>query len=286
MKTYFDCLPCFIQQTIRVSGLFPCSAEQREKIIRRVLELLSEIDFRQSPPAMSRLVYQTIRDITGIADPYQALKRQCNQFALQLYPDIKKRIETSADPFETALRLAIAGNIIDFGLSSEITDETIRHGLEEALHAPLDLAAVNLLRRRVESVNTILYLGDNAGEIVFDRAFIELLPLEKVTYVVRGYPIINDVLLPDAREVGLTNLVEVIDNGHDAPGAILEQCSESFRQRFRDADLIIAKGQGNFETLSEYDRNICYLFKVKCPVVSVHLGLELGRIVIRFQHPD
>jgi len=286
MKTSFDCLPCFVQQTIRVSRLFPCSDNQREKIVRQVLGFLAEIDFQQSPPAMSRLVYQTIRDITGIADPYHTLKQECNQFAMQLYPDIKKRIDASSDPFQTALRLAIAGNIIDFGLASEITKESIQHGLDEALHAHLDLSAVESLRKQVQSAETILYLGDNAGEIVFDRAFIELLPLSKVTYVVRGYPIINDVLLQDAEDVGLTNLVKVIDNGHDAPGAILEQCSESFQQRFRDADLIIAKGQGNFETLSEYDRDICFLFKVKCPVVSKYLGIELGRIVIRFHYPS
>jgi uncharacterized protein with ATP-grasp and redox domains len=126
----------------------------------------------------------------------------------------------------------------------------------------------------------ILYLGDNAGEIVFDRLLIEQLPCEKITFVVKGRPILNDAVMEDAQIVGLTDMVDVIDNGSDAPGTILESCSETFRRRFDQSDLIIAKGQGNYETLSEVDKNIFFLVRPKCSVLARHLGREIGSLVL------
>ena len=127
----------------------------------------------------------------------------------------------------------------------------------------------------------ILYLGDNAGEIVFDRLFIEQMPHEKVTYVVRGEPIINDVTIEDAREVDMFDLVDVIDNGSDAPGTILETCSHEFQQRFASSDLVIAKGQGNYETLSDVNKRIFFLLQVKCPVIAKDIGFEVGSFIVK-----
>jgi uncharacterized protein with ATP-grasp and redox domains len=208
------------------------------------------------------------------------VKDQYNQFALQLYPELRERVGVSSDPFEAAVRLAIAGNIIDFGVNSTVEQDTVHEAILRSLTEPLDTAAVQRLRRAVEQAREILYLGDNTGEIVLDRLLIEQMPREKVTYAVRGGPILNDALMEDAQFAGLTDLVEVIDNGADAPGTILEACSETFRRRFAQADLIIAKGQGNFESLSDTDPRIFFLLRPKCVVLARHVGCELGRLLV------
>ena len=126
-------------------------------------------------------------------------------------------------------------------------------------------------------------LADNAGEIVFDRLLIEQLPIDRVTVAVRGYPVINDATLDDAETAGLTDIVDVISNGSDAPGTLLDDCSEAFRSRFEEADLIIAKGQGNYETLAQSPRPIFFLLRVKCPVVARDLDYPVGSMVV---HPS
>jgi hypothetical protein len=140
---------------------------------------------------------------------------------------------------------------------------------------------IDMLRESIDSAKNILYLGDNCGEIVFDRLLIEQLPLDKVTFVVRGGPIINDATMGDARETGMTELVNVIDNGSNIPGTVLEKCSKEFRECFVDADLIIAKGQGNYETLSSCEKNIFFLLQAKCPVISGHIGCEQGSFIVK-----
>jgi uncharacterized protein with ATP-grasp and redox domains len=140
---------------------------------------------------------------------------------------------------------------------------------------------VEAFRNAVSQAERILYLTDNAGEIVLDRLLIEQLPTEQVTVAVKGAPVINDATMEDALLAGLPRIVEVIDNGSDAPGTILEACSQAFRERFEDADLIVSKGQGNYETLSDSDKNIFFILKAKCPVIAKDLGCEVGAMILR-----
>jgi hypothetical protein len=197
-----------------------------------------------------------------------------------MYPELKQRIETSTDPLETANRLAIAGNVIDFGVNSTIESSQVERTIAESLTDPFDRESLEMFKHAVSQAEEILYLGDNAGEIVFDRLLIEQLPREKITFVVKGGPILNDAVIEDAQIVGLMDMVDVIDNGSDAPGTILESCSETFRRRFDRSDLIIAKGQGNYETLSDVDKNIFFLVRPKCSVLAQHLGREIGSLVL------
>jgi uncharacterized protein with ATP-grasp and redox domains len=198
-----------------------------------------------------------------------------------MYPELKARVETSVDPFAAAVSLAIAGNVIDFGCRSHVTPADVRQAIEDALDHPLDSVTVADLRRRIESARLILYLADNAGEIVFDRLLLEQMPIERVTLVVRGDPVINDATREDAEAAGLNSLVRVTDNGSDVPGTILESCSRSFQTRFARSDLVIAKGQGNYETLGETHPQVVFLFKVKCPVVARDVGCDVGRLIVR-----
>lgn len=281
MKTYYDCLPCFIRQALDAVRLATADENIHESILRRVLLDAAELDFSQPPPRMGQAIHRRVRQLSGNSDPYKDVKKQSNQYALALYPRLVKQVEASANPMETAVRLAIAGNIIDFGVSSAVSktmiDETIARTLSEPLFGDMDR-----LLKQAASAGTVLYIGDNAGEIVFDRLLIERCFSGRVIFGVRGGPIINDATLDDAIETGMNAVAQVIDNGSDAPGALLDDCSETFLNAFENADLIIAKGQGNYETLSGVNRSIAFLLKAKCPVISRHIGCEPGASVIRY----
>ncbi|UCD51737.1 MAG: DUF89 family protein [Phycisphaerales bacterium] len=282
MRTYFDCIPCAIRQVLDSVRMITDDETVHEQVVRAVLGLWEDIDMRLSPPAIAQQVHRIVRKITGVSDPYREVKDRYNRLALEMYPELKEKVAASPDPVETAIRLAIAGNIIDFGVNATVDEGMVAETISRSLTDPLDLEAVRDFKEAIGQAQDILYLADNAGEIVFDRLLIEQMPVENVTLAVRGAPILNDVLLADAEAVGLTDLVVVIDNGADAPGTILELCSEPFRERFEQADLIISKGQGNFETLNDCDKDIFFLLRPKCAVLARYLNRELGcQIVVR-----
>jgi len=281
MRTYFDCIPCFVRQALDSVRLTTDDENTIEQVMREVLCLACKMDLRQSPPAMAQKIHRTIRKLTGVQDPYRQAKQRFNKLALKMYPELKERVETSAEPFETAVRLAIAGNIIDLGVKTGLTESQVKENITKSLTDPLDMEALEEFRKATTQAKDILYLGDNAGEIVFDRLLIEQLPCKNITFVVKAKPIINDATMEDAKTTGLTEVVNVIDNSSDAPGTILEACSEVFRRRFDKADLVISKGQGNYETLSNVNKNIFFILRAKCPVIARHLGCEIGSLVLQ-----
>ena len=281
MKIFLDCIPCFVRQALDSARLATDDEQIHEKVVREVLRLSADLDMSQSPPEMGQKIHRLIRSLVGSDDPYYRVKKQFNSLALKLYPDLRKQIISSNDQFETAVRLAIAGNIIDFGVKSSFSESEVKKTINDSLSSYLDPEQVLNFKNAVIEAEKILYLADNAGEIVFDHLLIEQLPIEKITVVVKGSPVINDATIDDANVVGLGRIVEVIDNGSDGPGTILETCSQSFRDRFEDADLIIAKGQGNYETLSDLDKNIFFILKAKCPVIARDLGCEVGEMILR-----
>jgi len=279
MKTYLDCIPCFIQQALSAARHVSGDPEVQEQIIREVLGHVGTIDFNAPPPLMGQFFHRRLREITGIPDLYKAEKEMQNRLALNLLPNLKKQIEAAKEPLLLAVRLAIAGNIIDLGANGNLTVAAVHDAVNQALNEPLE-GNWEEFRQAVDKARNILYLADNAGEIAFDRLLIEQISPERVTLVVRGAPVINDATMLDARTVGLHEIVEIIDNGSDAPGTVLSDCSPEFVERFEAADLIVAKGQGNFETLSKEPRNIFFLFKVKCPVFAIHIGQPVGTQVL------
>jgi len=281
MKTFLECVPCFVSQALGAARFVTDDESVHEAVLRKVMAVAAEMDLSITPPKMGQEIHSLIRQITGNEDPYRDIKDHSNRLALKIYPGLSEKIEHSADPFETAVRVAIAGNIIDFAKINGLEDAKVRQTIEDSFTDVLSKSAVNDLRNAIKQSKNILYIGDNAGEIVFDRLLLEQLPCEKITFVVRGGPVINDATMVDARTAGITELVEVIDNGSDAPGTILEMCSEQFRKRFNAADLIISKGQGNYETLSDEDKDIFFLFKVKCPVIAKDSGQEVGNLALQ-----
>lgn len=255
----------------------------KEKVMRTVLAKLAEMDLNASPPVMASEIHRIIRRESGCIDPYRELKREYNDFALSLYDDLKDIVEKSSNPLDTAVRLAIAGNIIDFGVFSEIGHDRVRESIEQALVAEPGIDNIKELSGVVSEAEKILYLGDNAGEIVFDRILIETIGAEKIVFAVKSGPVINDVTMEDGLQSGMSDYVKMIDNGSDDPGTILEKCSPDFLREYETADLIIAKGQGNYESLSSQERCICFLLMAKCPVIADHIGCQAGDLIIKLK---
>jgi len=281
MRIFLDCIPCFFRQALDAARLATDDKQTHERVLRELLGMAKDLDMRQSPPVIGQKIHRLVRELVGTEDPYRDVKRRFNNEALRLYPKLRERVVKSEDPLETAIRLAIAGNIIDFGVNSQLRESELAMVIEDCLTADSSDMELDSFRRAISGSEDILYLADNAGEIIFDRLLIEQMPVEKVTVVVKGSPVINDATMEDALHAGLHRIAEVIENGSDAPGTILTSCSQSFRDRFEKADLIVAKGQGNYETLSDIDKNMFFILKVKCPVIAQHLGCDVGRMVLK-----
>jgi hypothetical protein len=280
MKTSIDCIPCFARQAVEAVAMAVDDGPDRERILRRLLHDIADADLDGIPVTISQRIQRIIRSETGRADPYRALKRRMNRTALDLLPALADLARRHPDPREAVVRLAIAGNLLDSGAKSRLEPEDLPERLASVLDMPL-AGDVAELFEAADNAHCILYLCDNAGEIVFDRLLIEALPAEKITVVVRGSPVLNDATIEDAETAGIPAVAPVIDNGSDAPGTLIRECSEEFRGWFDRADLVIAKGQGNYETLSETGKDIFFLLAVKCPAIAAEIGAPMGSLVVK-----
>ena len=280
MKINLDCISCFIRQALDAARLATNDENIHKDVVKEVLQMAHQLDMSQSPPVMAQKIHRLIRELVGSNDPYYWAKKHFNNLALSLYPELREKVIRSKDPLQTAVKIAIAGNVMDFGPKSLVTESDIKQTIENSLSSFLDSLQIKSFRKSVYEAEKILYLADNAGEIVFDHLLIEQLPIDKLTLAVKGMPVINDATIEDADQIGLRRIIDVIDNGSDAPGTILETCSKTFIEQFEKADLIIAKGQGNYETLSTVDKNIFFMLKVKCPVIAKDIGFNVGETIL------
>jgi uncharacterized protein with ATP-grasp and redox domains len=279
MKVHLDCYPCFIKQTLIALRLGTRDDKKREEILKHIINLIGNADTSKTPAHTTTFFHREIRNLLG-KDPFKDIKSEYNQIALRLYPFLKKHVDTSPDLLWTASRLAIAGNVIDFGIFTSVDIEgTVRR----ALSGPIAVDDYNSFRYDIANADEILYLLDNAGEILFDRVLIEtLISLgKKVTAVVKGSAVLNDSTIDDADEVNLSSVCKIIDNGSDAVGTIIEWTSKDFQDIFNNASLIISKGQGNFETLLGSQKKIFFLFQSKCDVVSKELRLSKDSMLLK-----
>jgi len=287
MKTYLDCIPCFFKQALEAARLAGADEKTQRHILNNVAKILPDFSLTSSPPEMGRAIHEIVRRITKKNDPYIRIKQKSNRLALKIYDRLKRKVSHSDDRLLMALELAIAGNIIDYGVKNSLNVEAeLKNILDEedkAIRnknkAIFDYAS---FKRSLKKAETILCLGDNAGEVVFDRILIEEIKrIDKnkhVIYVVKERPIINDALIEDARMCGIDTTAEVISSGLDAPGTLISLCSKEFLKAYRKAEMIISKGQGNFEALSKAKRDIFFLFMAKCPVVAGKVGCDIGNI--------
>jgi uncharacterized protein with ATP-grasp and redox domains len=243
--------------------------------------MIPDLALGVTPPEIAQQVYRIVAEITGNSDPYREAKQHANQAAMSFYERMQDLVDYSGDSLESACKLAIAGNAIDLGARAEFG--SMVSIIEDSAGYMLDQQHYRQFQESIGQSYLILYIADNAGEIVFDRLLIEqLLKIKKLKIVlaVREKPVINDATLDDALQVGLNELATIITNGSDAPATILSQCSPKLRGYYQAADLIISKGQGNYESLSDRSENIFFLFKVKCPVIARDSGYDIDRPVL------
>jgi uncharacterized protein with ATP-grasp and redox domains len=279
MRIYPDCFPCFFRQATIAFDHLEIDEASQLRILKGVSEVVSSHDLSGSPAHITTHIHRLIRNEAG-RDPFREIKVLYNDKALAMYGELKEVVDRSEDPLYTAARLAIAGNIIDFGIFRSID---IEGTIATALYNDLHIDDYKSLSNDLQEARSTLYLLDNAGEIVFDRLLIETLidAGVKVTAVVKGSPVINDAVHEDAVQSGIQEICDVIDNGSDAVGTIMKWCDKDFTREFEDAELIVSKGQANFETLMyEEKENIYFLFQAKCDVVANHLGLEKGAMIL------
>ncbi len=275
MITSLECVPCLIRQAIDASRFSSSDYEFQERVLRDILKKISESDFSLTPPVIAREIYRRLRELSGVNDPYSSVKNNFNSLILSIADELNERINSSDNQILAAIKLAIAGNVIDSGAKSGLTETDVLKSIEESYSVGLSGSPEDFILE-LSRAEKILYIADNAGEIIFDRLLIEKIGPERVTLAVRGFPVINDATIDDARVAGLDKIVTIIENGSDAPGTILEECSEEFRRYFEESDMVIAKGQGNYETLCDEKREIFFLLKVKCPIISDHTDLPVG----------
>ena len=279
MKTYLDCYPCFLRQALNASRRAGATEAQQQQILHLTMQELAALPADTTPPRMAFNIHRQVCAQTQSSDPYRADKEQATRQALDLYPALKERVAASSNPLETAVRIAIAGNIIDLGVAESYD---LQANLERVLTRELAINGLDALREALQQNPSILYLADNAGETVFDRVLIETLA-RPVTYVVKAAPIINDATLEDAVAAGIHRIAKIIDNGTHAPGTLLDQCSEEFLERFQQAELVIAKGQANYESLSLEPAPVFFLLQAKCSVIARDLGVATGDIILKQQ---
>ena len=284
MKTYLDCLPCLMNQSLRAARAVSDDEEIHRRVLNALTARIPELSLNLKSPEIAQQGYRLIKEVTGNSDPFLQAKTAANETALKLYPYFKELISGSKDPLLSACKLAIAGNSIDHGPMMANFD--IKQILQFPSEFDLAIDDYPALLDNLTTAKRILYIGDNAGEIVLDRILIEELhkirELE-VNFVVRDQPVINDVTMADALATGMNKVAGIIPSGSDAPGTILPQCSLELQRYYHSADLIISKGQGNYESLEGETGNLFFFLKAKCELMADILGVKVGDAVLK-QH--
>jgi len=279
MKTYLDCIPCFLKQTIEAARITGADEKLQKKIMGEVCRIIPDFPLDASPPQMAVKIHKIVREFTSNKDPYKKIKQDSQKLALNMYSRLKEQLSQAQDSLSLAVKIAAIGNIIDFATNDF---GTIQRELDDIKNHEFAIFDWERFKKTLDDAKTILYIGDNAGETVFDRILIEKMPKnKKIYYGVRGFPTINDALEEDAKEAGIDSYAEIISNGSDAPGTLLDYCSPEFKIIFSGADIIIAKGQGNFESLSGCNYPLFFLFKAKCLPVARQLNCNVGNLVLK-----
>lgn len=269
MKLQYECISCIVAQVLNVTGMLGFNEDDKETAMRETLAYLSRADYEGCTPESMAELWSILLKNSDNRDPYAEIKSRCNTEALKMEQSAREAIRSSVDPFLMALKYTIAGNLIDYGLEHPVTVDEQNRQIDSVVKTPFAIDDSDALRSALKTAKNVLYLCDNAGEIVFDKLMIETLKREfpqiEPVCAVKGSPVLNDATMTDALMVGLDSAARIIDNGDGAPGTVLHRTSESFRSGFSSADVVISKGQGNFESLSgSKKRNLFYLFMAKC----------------------
>lgn len=277
------CVECIINQSKRVADAIDADEKLTRKIVEAVEKMAPGFSFEQSPPEVAVAVYEKMAQIAGKVDLYDEVKKISTYKAQEFVPYLEKEVSESPEALLTATKVAVAGNVID--LAAEYTFD-LHEELEKIFHTDFAVNDFNKLQQRLSASSTLLYIADNAGEHIFDRIYIQtilsLYPNIEIYYMTRGKAIINDVTYEEAKEVGFDTLCHLVNSGVDTPGFVYDRANKVSQELFDSADMIITKGMGNYECLSDVKReNLFYLLKVKCNVVARSLEKNVGDIICK-----
>lgn len=285
MKMQEKCLPCVVNQAIKVADMV--GMKEKGNLLRRVFSYLSKVDYNAiTSPELIGEIFSIIKEETGNQDPYKETRQKYNKMFLERLPAYEKEIEQSKNPFEEAVKYAIIGNVIDFNPIHELTIRDVERHFKRLKGENLEINDASLLQKELETAKTILYLGDNCGEICLDKILLRKIkamnPKIQIFFATRGAAVVNDSIEEDAYLVGIDEVATVVSNGDSSLGTVLSRTSKEFLQIYEKADVVIAKGQANYECLSTEKKNIYFLLMTKCQVIAKDIGaLEMKMILKR-----
>jgi len=280
VRAKVDCLPCVLRQVLAAVGRVSADEWFRARAAAMMMKRIAELDLERTPAELTHDALTQLRSVIGARDPFAEDKRTYNSTMLAVLPQLRRLVKSSERALRLAAKLAVAGNVIDLGILSEFD---VQAELRTAVERPLAVDHTTELETALKSASTVMYVLDNAGEAAVDRLFIEQMQGLDVTCVVRRSPVLNDATRADAEEVGLDKLSTLVDPGADMLGVVPALSSPEFRKLFREADVVIAKGQANYETLDECERGVFFLLKARGPVVADALGIPEGQAAVLFK---
>ncbi len=283
MKIDEACIGCIINQSVRVADAIHADEQLSSKLTSTVEEMSRSFSYNDTPPEIASFVYEKMAEIAQKYDLYDEVKELSTKKALSFVPFLKEKLKNSEDKLLTATKIAVAGNVID--LAAEVAFD-LEDELEKIFYTKFAHDDFEKLKQKLINSKTVLLIGDNVGEHIFDYMYIETLkklyPNVEFFYMVRGNPIINDVTLKEAKEAGFEQICEIVDSGVNTPGFAYSRANDYAKKIFESVDLVIAKGMGNYECMSPSHRSdICFLLKVKCGVVATSLQKEVGDIICK-----
>jgi uncharacterized protein with ATP-grasp and redox domains len=283
MRARVECIPCYFKQALSAINKAGIHDEKEQvQVLFELMKAIPNLDVFASPAEVSTYVLQHVSEVLDIPDPFLKAKKEANKIAMQLIGSVRERIDSSETPLFTAIRAAVAGNIVDLGI---LESYDLEGTLEEAFCSDFAVWDFEAFEKLIGPGKPLLYIGDNTGEIVFDKLLIE--ELQKiglvVTFAVKEEPILNDATMEDAIEVGMDKVAKVITNGNGFMGTIVSECSEEFLKALDESDVVIAKGQANYESLEgtkEAGEKTFFILKIKCPFLAETIpGTKMGDMV-------
>ena len=277
MKLYPECYHCILRQAVAAVSLNGIDSQTQFQTLKEVLSTLAAADETLTPSDIAGDPNRIIRERTGVDDLYKDTKKASHELALGYLDALRDLAGQGEDPLQQALKVGASGNIIDV---VHVEEYDLWEEVDSTVQSELLGGGLEAFREKLETASYILYLADNVGETVFDRVLIENLPLP-VIYSVKSGPILNDATREDALAAGIDQVATIVENGTRSPGTVLSQASDEFLELFEKVDLVISKGQANYETLDDQGQKMFFLLRIKCPLISLEVGAPVGSLVIK-----
>jgi uncharacterized protein with ATP-grasp and redox domains len=282
MKILPDCYVCAMRQALAAARLVSDDPEVHYRVLEEAAGHLTRGGRDITPPEAGEGLYRMVRELSGNDDPFATMKRRQNDAVMDILPWLRDTIAGADDPVLMAVRLAIAGNTVDPGAQASFN---LENSIMQAVEGERDLDRYPAFAESLSGAKKVLLVADNCGEAVFDLALIETMQEARggeidVTVAVRSAPIINDITEVEAREIGLDRLARIIESGSEMPGTVLLRTTDEFREAFDSSDLVISKGQGNWETLEDSEREVFFMFQAKCPAVAAVNDCPEGALLL------